>query len=194
MCKQNVVRIFGFRYFFLFWLNNNAMKGRQNLESLKSTISHHLQKNSSHFPSLGAWFSLLSILTKALEIPISKVAFSADSRGWTDQPRVTRSNPHVNRFGVVSSDQAHAHTIRAWPCRDDLRRNKSKNSSTVFCVWPPAWLFLFDRSLFVLYDCEFSCYDYEGLRPTAFEACKKAVSTVLFQSSPKTFQLVKCIL
>ena len=63
------------------------------------------------------------MLTKALEIPIS-VKPSADSRGWTDQPSVTRSNPHVNKFGVVSSDQAHAQTMRAWPWRDDLQKTK----------------------------------------------------------------------
>ena len=41
------------------------------------------------------------------------------SRGITDHPRVTRSNPHVKRLGVVSSLHEQAQTIRAWPCLED---------------------------------------------------------------------------
>ena len=34
------------------------------------------------------------------------------SRGWTLQPRVIRSKPQENKFGLVSSDQAVEHTMR----------------------------------------------------------------------------------
>ena len=89
------------------------------------SVTRYITPDWNYLPSLGAWFSLLSLPTKALDIPRSLTSGCAIvcwfSRGWTDQPSVTRSKPHVKRLGVVSSLQAHAQTIRAWPCRDDLK-------------------------------------------------------------------------